>query len=1257
MLFLVASVVLLHWKAKQIVIELLKANTSGRVEVQIGSLKIIPIKNTIDIQDVSVRIRDPDSDRQTDASVKKIFIDVVSLWDFFSGGTLVIEKLQCDGGMIILPVSLATNKDTTNHKTQSLAALIKKVKSDAVRFKIQEMAFNDFNLTQINEDDKRPSEIKHLNVTAHNLHLSADSILKIRPLIEFSLPHQTILLPAGISLAFDTLFFSTNDNSIQVEKLKLISPDSTSSNQFEIYSEKIRLAHFDFENLYTQGIATIDSVFLDRSMLNIQRRQGDSNTTTNSSGLDLVLPFHIKHLIINELAASLKLSKGAIQNSYTIKNSSLTLEDFWHKPDSTHKISTKNFDLVITEYNTLLSQHSTSISFDTVRLQKHSLSLLNFRISSPHQKLPLLQTEVFQLNQVDWYSVLFDKKLIAEEVIVQNPTVHSTIKPAVVSTTEPKDNLLLKSLKDFLEVRLFTLTNATAYLRLQEQQADIVLQGGHATLHFADLIRSTNPNEAWKSIDRVSFKSLIIKSPDLTGSINKFDIHQGSLYVKNASIQAKEKLIFSSSDLLVQKISWNHLVNKLNLSGVSWKSMDVAIIGGRDQHESDDPKKLPNISIANLIGENSSVGYTTRAANLNTLLPIIKIKSLQLGDTIRFSGVDIQGHTAHFESSANTGSVGSFQFTDQSVDLNKVVLNRQTADTLFMTIEKLTIEADLQGLAQKRFWVKQLALKNIKTNYSKFDSLQHLKINLENNLVLNKINYNNKKLTIGSLALEAGPIDLKHNKKISLREEIIGDKSKPNLRNANMGIDTLIHRMDTSSRFKLRELNNSNSTTTYNPLYSTNALRVQSKQGGINLSVTDITASMLDSTMQLTANINAVQLHDILFSTNKLTAQITSGSVQNMVIHSVHVKAPLEIIRDNFSTLAISNLKASIETGGNLIQFNRMDYDPVMVRGSIKDFEFRPIKDKQVFLDESFYQTNFIHTKIDSISINKLNIEKFLNDSLFHVSSIHLSAPSLDVHRDKTHPFFPGKIKLLPTNAIQQLGVKIRIDTIQFEEGKIRYTEKSRITGKEGSIYFTDLNGRVRNIKSTGISSTDSLYIRASTRFLDSARVNLRVRESYHDTLGGFLMTTSVSPFHTSILNPSLIPMVSVDFESGFIDTLQMRAVGREYVSIGSMKMLYRDLKVNFLDKEDTSKHSVKNVILKFAANNFVIKTNNTNRIGKVYFERDRHRAVFQYWIKMILSGVTTSVGAKSNKKQIKKYMKQLNQKKLPPIDQELIDL
>jgi hypothetical protein len=115
-----------------------------------------------------------------------------------------------------------------------------------------------------------------------------------------------------------------------------------------------------------------------------------------------------------------------------------------------------------------------------------------------------------------------------------------------------------------------------------------------------------------------------------------------------------------------------------------------------------------------------------------------------------------------------------------------------------------------------------------------------------------------------------------------------------------------------------------------------------------------------------------------------------------------------------------------------------------------------------------------------------------------------------------------------------------------------------------------------------------------------------------------------------------------------------MHALGREHLSIGRMKFLYRDMKVSFLDQYDTSRHSIKNYILKVAANTLVVRTNNKKRIGDVFEVRDRHRAVFQYWVKMILSGVTTSVGAKSNRSQLKKYLKELNTRKLPPIEESL---
>nr|MCU0367913.1 hypothetical protein [Cyclobacteriaceae bacterium] len=432
-------------------------------------------------------------------------------------------------------------------------------------------------------------------------------------------------------------------------------------------------------------------------------------------------------------------------------------------------------------------------------------------------------------------------------------------------------------------------------------------------------------------------------------------------------------------------------------------------------------------------------------------------------------------------------------------------------------------------------------------------------------------------------------------------------------------------------------------------------VKLHSLLGGVKLKFNQLETSGLDSSAHFKANLNSLQLDAIDISTDKISVLIANGSLNDLVLNSDHLKDPWKLLEDNHPTATIHNLKAKIETNGNLIGFDRLDYNPQISSGTIRQFEFRPLKDKQQFLADSYYQTNYMHAQIESIDFHTFDIKRMMNDSVFHLSKIQVTSPNLEIGRDKTHPFFATAIKPLPTNAFQNVNVKFKIDSVLVSDGKIAYTEKSRITEKEGTINFSKMNALVRNVKNVDLESNDSLRIRASALFMDSARVNLRMRESYADTLGGFVLTTQVSPFKTSILNAALVPMVAVDFKSGYVDTLYMRAIGREYLSLGSMKFLYHDLKVEFLDRNDTSRHSLKNQLLKFAANTFVVRTNNTDRMGKIFYERDRNRAVFQYWVKMILSGVTTSVGAKSNKKQIRKYMKDLNQKKLPAIEDDFV--
>jgi len=134
-------------------------------------------------------------------------------------------------------------------------------------------------------------------------------------------------------------------------------------------------------------------------------------------------------------------------------------------------------------------------------------------------------------------------------------------------------------------------------------------------------------------------------------------------------------------------------------------------------------------------------------------------------------------------------------------------------------------------------------------------------------------------------------------------------------------------------------------------------------------------------------------------------------------------------------------------------------------------------------------------------------------------------------------------------------------------------------------------------------------------------------------------------------LNKILPALSSIKLQSGYLDTLTMRAVGQDYLSLGEMRMYYHDLKVQFLKNGNEEKKRFLQGLMTFIANSFVIKNENKKRVGVVYFPRLRDRSFINYYIKIVTSGVASSVGAKKNKRLMRRYNKQLKVRQLPPID------
>ena len=1239
----IAVVAIVYFQARQIIISLVESASNNQVQVKIGGLYLDPFNRSLQMHNVNVIVRDKFSDSYKEATIENLLLNIESVWAFMTGGTLVIEKITTDHALFTLYNS---EMEQAASKKFNFYTSLNQIKKNAIRFRIRDITLKDYSVTLLKHNGHSTS-LKHIDFHAENLYLSADSIIKEDPLIEFSLPAQSITNETGLTLKFDTLYFSSKTNSAKAINVYFESPKGQGNTSIKVQSNALELKQLNFEALYTGNKLIVDTLYMGKTdlALNLTSKNADQMQSTphNESGLPDIV---IRKIILEELKADLQLSHDSIQNQIQIGHAKGDADNFIVNLDSARKISVAQFSLLVTNYQTSLKNKHTLISFDTVHIQRHKMNLLNFTLRTDDQKLPLLKTKRFELIDVDWYPMLFNTKLQAYEAIAINPAINTVIKPANTTNSNNTKNVIGK-LQDFLNVEHLTLSNTNVNATIPDKNLTIALNGMKTSIKVRDFIGSKSLNDALQSITVLSFDRLSFRQPTATAYVFNFYLSNNKATTSEVVVVINEKLIAKINGLGVEEIIWDDQRKGFKVGELKWKLMNLAITK-KDINKKDSNQTEPiNLVVGEIGGGNTAISYTSSNLEFKTIANHILINQLSISDSIAWETIAVDGDFSQLITPQFELSLHDFIVNNKSITLNAVEASKHDEDSLKILIRQINIGASSKGLLDLTRYIEYVDLDGISASYSYRDSLKRMALGVNGNLKATHLDINKDSIHVGSINLKTELLQFIQEEKKMTSEVRQSDRRELG-RNLGRRHDALA-----SSKFRNNTGKNLMSgDSAQKAKYQDHFYKLRSDRGGIEIQATGIALKAGDSIFSAKALINSIRATDVFANTPNSEAELNSAEINNLNVNTDHFKDLSKIWTANNKTASISDLKGHLKVNGNQITLGGFAYDPLKASVTLGNFSFRPDGEVDGYLAESLYQTNYIDTRIGLISFNGFNPSQLFEDSIFNIAKIQINSPSLSIHRDKTKPFFSTQVKWLPTNSFQRLGVKFRVDTIQLNDGRIAYHEKSRVTGQKGTIYFDDIKGNVTNVRNVDLDQHDSLTMIATATMFDSAKVEFQFKESYSDSLGKFMLISHVSPFHTSVLNPTLIPLASVDFKSGFIDTLHMKAIGHEHVAVGSMKMKYRDLKVEFINENDTSRHTLKNQLMKFAANTFVIRTNNTKRVGKIYYERDRNRAIFQYWVKMIMSGMGSSVGAKTNKKEIKRYLKQLNQKKLPILEE-----
>ncbi|MCX2477027.1 hypothetical protein OQZ33_22020 [Pedobacter sp. MC2016-05] len=224
--------------------------------------------------------------------------------------------------------------------------------------------------------------------------------------------------------------------------------------------------------------------------------------------------------------------------------------------------------------------------------------------------------------------------------------------------------------------------------------------------------------------------------------------------------------------------------------------------------------------------------------------------------------------------------------------------------------------------------------------------------------------------------------------------------------------------------------------------------------------------------------------------------------------------------------------------------------------------------------------------------------------------------------------------KPMPSKLIANLKTPLSIQEINVTNSQVNIRETSLATGKEGVIALNDINAHI-SILTNFQASADSLKLIGQASLFGKTRIKLNYRESYQDSLSGFKMGLSLSAMDLTELNQVSIPLAALKINRGNADGVNAEWEGNKYFASGEILLPYKNLRINVMARKNLNRKS----FLLSAENDLVnmILRKKNYKPSFMFFERNRNKFVFNYWIKTLLTGFASSIGLKGERTLKKK--------------------
>lgn len=1110
-----------------------------------------------------------------------------------------------------------------------------------------------FKLINKVEPDQLPLVISHIDFDIDNLQVNdenkdAEKKILFSDNVIMRSANQNILFPDGRHrLSFSRFRINLQKKLVEFDSCTIEAPRKDSiGSSFKVFFNALLLTNIDFDTLYRAEVIKADSVYCVNPQFTLAVELGKkSEAKRNPPKLENIIgqltgDLQLGFVVVENADFDIRTNRGGTPSSFTFTRNNFEMQGLSVIQNSPKPITVKGFAMAIRNYENFIKDSSYSVKFDSVIFKNDQLTLSNFLFNKLDNGRIINTFSVprFSLEGLSWDYLVFERKLKARQADMYQPVISYTASSNRRNKAGSNIIYSLGVLNEYMDLEKLRITEGDIDLKLRDK---VRVQLNKATLSVEShsLLTSTKLSGIRNSLTDLNFDNGKIEAGDLT--IRMENIHyagnQGNLAAGMVTISDKNNNTdVRLKNATIDKLLVNEYSGDITASGIRWKEAAATLnITGSAK------KTGQIIQLENISGANTTISLVVKGKIITAKLDQVSTSRFSAGteEGLVLGGLTATGQGLRLKDNENDLSVNTFSITDNQSSYFTNIFYKTNSPALSagISIPSASFIPDIKSILSGTINIDEALVEKPVIEIRKISG----NTSGEKSTALPRVN-------IGSLRINAPRFNItRQNEAGTTTLNWMGQNNPANF----IQVQNLRTNSTEGNAVSAAAINMFLSDFRYNhpagKTFNTGNGQINARLSNLHYAPKD------DDNPEWNIAVDELKADDL-----KLDSLVKPGSqlfLQSIRLNDLHLGSAgllkmQQMVQDN-PAFQFSHFTGFYHTQKSKLEWANAGFSHLTKIFTLDSFLYKPALSVDSFLATKQFQSDYISTSTGRVEIGPVDVNRFIYDSLLLIKKATIDKAFLYDYKDKSLPFNAGLIKPLPVSLLKKIPVHLRVDSVLFTNAAVDYTEENEKTGMKGSIPVTRMTVSLANVKNIEPGNTDSLHIKATGYLLDTVWVRLQVNESYTDSLGGFLMTVRMKPGDLTVLNKALIPLASLKLLSGQLDTLELRAVGREYLALGKMKMFYKDLKIQLLKDGKDGRQSFFTRMGTFFVNAFVIRSKNMSRMGDAFFIRQRDRSAMNYLIKITISGMSSSTGAKSNKKMMRRYRQELEKRKLPPID------